>query len=132
MSNPQNIDPKTGLPEIPSGWYWRVEHSEDLFGRVIGYDEPAVRVTLIQHVPKWYRKNRFIRHESVTRRLRVYEPLDPATKRTRPEAYPQMIRLAAAQVMENRKKSSIAEVKNNKANDVIKKYVGTYPPKELN
>lgn len=135
-----NIDPKTGLPEVPEGYFWRVTKSGFEWSE---YREPhpLLTVDLRKRDPKrWYHRsepshsvqsvNLSIYTDKMYTRDGFYYP-EPKWRDHSDEDYQNIIRNAAVKLYERNQVSLEQAAIRERTRAAVAKIVGDYPPKKI-
>jgi hypothetical protein len=127
------IDPITGMPEVPPGYFWRVWVGQD--NSFNYYD--TISVQLRKHEPRWWSKNRSVlvsckeawarssnETEGPIHGYPRYWPMDPDTIH-------ENIRRFAFDVYAQHEEELIYHQRWTESKAKLKAIVGDYPPKKL-
>lgn len=139
-----NIDPRTGLPEVPEGYFWRVTKSGFEWSHGWGrYWEPhpLLTVDLRKRDPKrWYHRSE-TSHSVQSIDLAIYTDesyqrdghpwSEPKWRDHSDEDYQNIIRNAAIKLYERNQASLEQAAIRERTRAAVAKIMGDYPPKKV-
>lgn len=136
-----NIDPKTGLPEVPEGYFWRVTESGFEWGEFYREPRPLLTVDLRKRDPKrWYHRSA-PSHSVQSIDLAIYTDesyqrdgyswSEPKWRDHSDEDYQNIIGNAAVKLYERNQVSLEQAAIRERTRTAVAKIVGDYPPKRI-